>query len=234
MNRAIAIFKYQAPRTNLVVGNPYLWLRFHDSSGTALADSSGNGRNQTIDGTITDFWKTGKIGSCGNFQASATNKVSMPGNYFPVNGTWCCWVKNEWSTLSAAASRFFNSDDSRGTNYEHRTYLSSSKNFLWFVSNGDGSIYSNIGVLTSYDNQWIHVAWTWNYDGANTNIRGYLNGSNISGSNKTISGTIIVPNISLDIGVWDNAYFNGYIEDFLLYDSTLTDEQIALIYEFQS
>lgn len=231
LNPAVAIFKYQAPRTNLVVGNPYLWLRFHDSSGTTLADSSGNGRNQTISGTITNFWKTGKIGSCGYFQAAATNKVSMPGNYFPINGTWCCWIKTEWSTLPTGNSRFFNTDDSRGTNYEH---ISSYSGVLyWVVANGSTSSYPNIGVLSSYDNQWIHICWTWNYDGANTNVRGYLNGSNVSGSNKTISGTLIVPNVSVDIGFW-NGYFNGYIEDFLLYDSTLTDEQIALIYEFQS
>lgn len=233
MNPSVAIFKYQAPRTNLVVGNPYLWLRFNDSSGTTLADSSGNGRNQTISGTITDFWKTGKIGSCGYFQAAETNKVSMSGNYFPINGTWCCWVKTEWSALVGGKTRLFNTDDSKGTNYEHRCYYSGTA-FFWAIANGSSIVSSNIGGLNVYDNQWVHIGWSWNYDSVNTSVRGYVNGSNIVGSNISIAGTLIVPNISLDIGFWNGGYFDGYIDDFLLYDSTLTDEQIALIYDFQS
>lgn len=154
----------------------------------------------------------------------------MPGNYFSTNGTWCCWVKTEWSTLPALNSRLFNTNDSRGNNYKHRSYVAS-ETLLWYVANGSGIVGSSIGNLSSYDNQWIHICWTWSYDSVNTNVRGYLNGSNIIGSNVSISGTLIVPNVSLDIAYWNTTYFDGYIDDFMFFQRCLSDQEMLELYQ---
>lgn len=209
---------------------PYLWFKLNSSSGSNIFDDSGNARDQTLDGSSANFWKAGKYGNCGYFQAAATNKVSMPVNYFPINGTWCCWVKNEWSTLPAVNSRIFNTDDSRGTNYMHRGYIFSGA-LVWYVANGSTKINSSIGSLNVYDNQWIHIGWSWNYDSVNTNVRGYVNGSNIVGSNGSIPGTLIIPNVSLDIGFWGGGYFNGYMDDFLFFERCLSDSEMKTIHE---
>jgi len=215
--------------------DPYLWLKFDTGSGTALADSSGNSRNQTLVGSEAAFWVTGKdsIGYAGSFDASVPNYVSLPIAYFDgTKGTWACWVKSDWTNAPTSSARIVSTNHSGGSNYQHRNYWNTSTwSYSFSVGNGSGLYTSYIGDMRPYDNKWVHIAWTWNYPGSgNTTIKGYLNGVNITGSNGTITGPLSNPDFNFFIGRWGGSYLTGSLDDFSFFQRTLDADDIYLLY----
>jgi len=93
------------------------------------------------------------------------------------------------------------------------------------------------GVTANYDaspytvGQWEHVGLT--YDGSNLDI--YINGAVAASHPK--SGDIIASNQETIIGnvnTADSRYFNGKIDNVMIYDRALTSQEIQQIYEAQS
>jgi len=158
-----------------------------------------------------------------------TNYIDIPVSRFNQRqGMWCCWVKADWTTIGATRSRVFNSVDSRGTNYMFRTYCASGggSNIGWYVGNGT-SVFVAIAGLAQ-NNTWQHFLFTWKYTGANTTIKGYLNGQ-YYGTSVSLTGLIVVPDTNIRVGWWQAAAtaLIGEIDDFRLFGYVPTDANIA-------
>lgn len=216
--------------------DPYLWLKLDDGTGSALADSSGNSRDQTLVGSDTNFWVDGRYGAnAGYFSSAVPNYISMPTSYFNANeGTWACWVKvASWAALTNSTARFLCSQHTGGLYYEHRTSISGGA-LIWNFANSTTYISSNIGNLTAYNGKWVHLCWSWNYPGSgNTTVKGYVNGIIVPGATSYIAGPLTVPDTALLFGRYPTTSGNltATIADVSLYQRTLDADDIKLLYE---
>lgn len=210
---------------------PFLWFKLNNSSGSNIFDDSGNARNQTLEGSSANFWKAGKYGNCGYFNHTIPNYISLPTSYFDgTKGTWCCWVKADWSGMSVTYSRLFGTYHTSGANYMHRTYFSGS-DFHWTVANGSGTANVDINSIDTYDNTFAHIGFTWEYSAGsgNTIITAYLNGAHVDDS--LISGQLANPNQSLWVCRWQSGYITAHIDDFLFFQKCLSDSEMKTIYD---
>ncbi|MFH1439319.1 MAG: LamG domain-containing protein [Candidatus Woesearchaeota archaeon] len=91
-------------------------------------------------------------------------------------------------------------------------------------ANGYEELYS-VGVLS--ENQWYHIAAT--YDGARQKI--YINGLLNSSSDQNGSITYTDNGVSIGYYYGSATYFNGSIDDVVFYNKSLSPEQILALYE---
>lgn len=213
-----------------VTDAPTIWYKFDEPSGASLTDWSGNDITGTIAGTVSRV--PGVHGSALHFNGT-DNFISVPIPQFnSSSGTWCCWARADWTAIGATRSRLFNSYDTRGSNYMFRTYCATGagSNLSWYLGNGVSLYNAAAGVVQN--NTWQHFLFTWQYSAGVTSIRGYLNGV-YYGVGVQFSGTISIPDISINVGWWQAAStsFIGDIDDFRLYAHVLDDTNIDAVYK---
>ena len=76
---------------------------------------------------------------------------------------------------------------------------------------------------------WQHVAWTWFYNGTGTSVTAYKNG--VAQANGYMFGIIAYPNRYVGIGTYGGMnYYNGSVDDVMLFNRSLSAEQIKLIF----
>lgn len=103
-------------------------------------------------------------------------------------------------------------------------------NKVWFYSGGmDYQVNPEILSAEIEENQWYHIAVTLSKD----IIRLYLNGKLINSSTATFVNSVNgLPYMILGAGRWkDNRFFDGRLDDFLLYNRVLSKEEIYSIYD---
>jgi len=214
-----------------VTKSPTLWYKFDEPSGASLTDWSGNELTGTAEGTVERV--DGVYGSA--LRSNGTIYIDVPISSFNIyQGTWTCWLKADWTTIGNNRARLFNSYDTRGTNYMFRSYWANG-NFFWYTSNTSAIFGCSIDEVR--DNEYEHVGFTWEYDGANTTIRGYKNGVYIR--SVTMAGTIVVPDTNIRIAYWQGATtsYVGDFDDFRLFSHRLVESEISDVmnnrYNFQ-
>ena len=93
-------------------------------------------------------------------------------------------------------------------------------------------------TVTSYENQWVHVAST--YDGRGSSPLGvnlYLNGENISTEGGSVAGGYSAMHNQSDdltIGSLNTFFADGIIDEVLIFNRTLSADQVHAIYSNQS
>jgi hypothetical protein len=198
-----------APTNGLVVA-----YGFNATSGSTVADMSGNGRTGTISGAS---WTTGRYGNGLSFDGSNDSV----GTTYATNLTrWTVsvWVRSAAAPSSAAASGPVHREKNFQINWNHpnaafRGAAGVQVNGTWYAA--------SFGTLAA--NTWYHLAAT--YDGET--LRTYRNGSLVT-SNTAPSGAAAAESATLKLGRHAAAaqYFRGVIDDVRLYDRALSQSEI--------
>jgi fibronectin type 3 domain-containing protein len=192
---------------------------FDAGSGTAVADSSGNGNTGTITGAT---WTAGRYGGGLSFNGS-TNRVQVPSatSLNLTSGmTLAGWVR---PTASQGGWRTI-------IQKEADAYVLNASNDTGALFPGGGGTINGSwqyvsGTSASPLNTWTHVAMT--YDGAT--MRLYVNGVQVS--TRLVTGTSQTTTSPLWIGGNSpyGEYFQGVLDEIRVYNRALTLAEILTI-----
>ncbi|GEM_PF-1003851 len=217
-----ALTKYCVPGDTDTCDAPVLELDFDEKSGTTAYDKSGNGN----DGTLTRMdsntdWVRGKYGSALEFDGTddyinigndssldiTGNNITLEAWIKPIvsgmNRGWIIWKTSGWWDNQGYGMRI-------NTNDRVEFYTRIKNNFV------------TSSVLQ--DNEWYHIVGI--YDGINANL--YING--ILNATNTYTVPIVSNNSNALIGSNGGEFFDGKIDNVLIYNYTRTPSQIAWDY----
>ena len=207
------------------------YWNFDEGSGTNVADSSSNGNDGTVVGTLT--WVPGQTGGAGDFALSfpnnAANYVSVPDDpslhiHTPANQnfTLAAWVYNNGSVYGALYTQgTANPGGTRHMEIQTQNGVSGDVPYIW--SDTAGGPQKAFGADTAID-AWTHMAVT--SDG--TNLMTYLNGvlDTTSAAPAGISpadwGSVMLGRETRSA----NHALNGYLDDVVVFDSVEDVTQI--------
>lgn len=204
----------------VLVDSPFTYLRLNETSGTAAADSSGNGHAGTYTGTVT-LHQTGRIADVGAAAVKldgSSGYVSVPSTGVPTgNAAWTqeavfrvdshtgLGVVMAWGTAS--------------TLEEPNFYVDSSGVLFMSTWNTDTSVQS----LTT--GTWYHVATSW--DG--TTHKCYVNGSLITSSTPGTVATPASPAFTIGRNPNPSEFFGAFtIQEVAAYATCLSAARIAV------
>jgi uncharacterized repeat protein (TIGR03806 family) len=203
------------------------WLPFEEGTGPVTEDQSGNENPGTLVGMAASSWTTGLAGNALTFDGM--NDYVRINNHLGASFTISCWIKTTqifqqvtptyegtgiiWSDVGGGANDFVlgGTRSAGGVN-----------RLSFFVGSGN---FTTTGTLPINSGQWTHIAATRN--GANGEVRLYVNGV-LDGS--ATGGTAVLnsnPEIHIGGNTLDNRYFNGAIDDVRFYSRVLTAAEIA-------
>jgi len=118
------------------------------------------------------------------------------------------------------------------------------ENIIIFINNNDiglsvnknGAVSQPYGIIPKvtsgsggqYSGQWFHIVWTINPNGEwKIYINGFLNNT-LTG--QLYPGAIERKNMYIGKSNWEDPYFSGYIADFRIYDSVLSQNDVMNIF----
>lgn len=209
-----------------------------ETSGSAIADSSGNGNDGTwsdgVNNDITEETVAGKVNTAPAFDGADTAvSLGSPAaldNIFNGGGTIAMWF-NADSTGEAGYGRLFEKATGAGAaNGYSLTIMSAPSITFWREFSGGDGTWGNIPITWG---DWYHIAVVYDDSSASNNPVIYLNGMAISTSNSNSSGTAASDAASnLVIGNSDasSRTFDGIIDDTRIYDRALSSAEILSIY----
>jgi len=186
----------------------------YDISGTTAYDRSGNGNNGTLTNGPT---KTiGKVGQAMDFDG-VNDYISFTRPNTP-NITLSAWVKN-------GSGAIYGNWQNSGNNV-----LWNGSSFAWVAPGSNHGFGMCVAVSSPPINEWTHVAVT--YSG-NNNCVFYYNGVLIS-DNVTfidnIGGPIPFSGGTETIGLANNQYYYGSIDEVRVYNRALSADEITNLY----
>ncbi len=209
-------------------------LKFDETTGTTAADSTGNGWTGTLVNTPT--WTTGTLGNAVNLAKASSQYVSLPTGIaanlsdFSVSA----WV---YQNTASANTRIFDFGSGSGMYggvdpwgnqrwlSERYLYLSAqggSGNLRFGITRSTGVGEENVdGAAPLPTGQWTHVVITKSGSTATLYVNGQVVGQNLS---MPMSPAQLPPTSQNSIGMsqWNDAYFDGKIDDFRIYRGALT------------
>lgn len=196
------------------------WQFEHGSNKTGIAIDSAGQNNGTINGaTFTD---QGAIGSA--YEFDGVNDYIISGDTpFDIAGniTVTAWVyaRPQDSSYNGIVSK--TQDNTNGWEIRTAGYTATTTALNPRIN---GDLCSNGGTVNN--NQWYHLALT--YDGITA--RFYMNG--ISVSTNACGVTMNTNNMNLTIGklAYANLFFNGSIDQVMVYNRSLTASEIHEMY----
>jgi len=214
---------------------------FDNCTGSIAEDTSGFGNDGTV---VNALWNsTAKVGTCDLTFNGDNAYVSIPDSYLwdTYDMSICAWIRAGINHNSeSVVDRGHYSSKTNGWSLEIGNY---SKIWGFGVSHGDGVStdaysYNSTLVPTTTNGEWQHLCGTYNYSSGvvliyqnGYNVQGELAGSTISRANNNIPVFIGKRNIG---GGDDPQYFNGSIDQVLIYNKTLTASDVAGIYGYIS
>ena len=211
------------------------WFKFDDLRGSNTAkDSSQYNLPATLkDFDVFDSWVDGKINNALNFNGSSYLKLefifdesllSIIGNSFTISS----WIK------------VFEGGSNGITNTIFSTGLTNSQNFNLVLNSSSqlvGTLYTDIennvvGTSNLADGLWHNVIFTFDITGTTNQLKLYVDGS--LESQLTINTNFVPDNIiNLYIGSFNETddFFIGSMDDFRIYNTPLSSDDILLLYQ---
>ncbi len=196
------------------------YYRLDETSGTSAADSSGNGKNSTLNGGVS--WTAGRNGNAVSLNGS-DGYVSMPAgimnglNDFTVVG----WIRlNSNSTWN----RIF--DFGTGTTvYMFLTGSAGSVPRFAITTNSNGSEQQINGTSALSTGIWTHVAVTLSGTTGTLYVNGVQAGQN---ANMTLKPSSLGNTTQNYIGKsqWSDPYLNGLVDEFRIYNRALSASEV--------
>jgi len=208
------------------------WWRFNEGSGDTAGDSSGNNHDGTLLGIPE--WVAGPDGFGGALAFGPDKCIGIDcGVFDPTNGTgqftlalWAFWDG------TGAIQHFLTKSNGWGAD----TMMLQVE--LWAANDSEahrdrvGISYQPVGSIPFSimpQNEWIHLAWT--FDG--TNARVYLNGVDEEGP-KALS---IGPDVDAQVEIGYNSNrpeisertFHGYLDEVRIYEYALMEAEIQIV-----
>lgn len=204
------------------------WPMNTDTS-TAVNDVSGNANNATATNTTIG---AGYIGSSRQFNGSSSY-TSAPSTtaLTPTNVTLQAWIKpTNLSNYMVIASKF-----PWTSAYSYQMSTTPTGKLRVDISS-TGTNYIEVTSNTSLTaGVWQHVAFTW--DGST--VKMFINGV-VDSNTLNFSGPIFANTSTFDIGrpsggsTSNQQYFNGAIDEVMLYSKALSQSEILQNYEYQT
>ena len=209
------------------------WFKFDDLSGSNTAkDNSQYNLPATLkDFDVFDSWVDGKINNALNFNGSSYLEIPVDDSLLSIIGnsfTISSWIK------------VFEGGSNGITNTIFSTGLTNSQNFNLVLNSSSqlvGTLYTNIennivGTSDLADGLWHNVIFTFDITGTTNQLKLYVDGS--LESQLTINTNFVPDNIiNLYIGSFNetNNFFIGSMDDFRIYNTPLSSDDILLLYQ---
>jgi len=214
--------------TNTVLANnPFLFYQFEENQGATVAvDSAGGDQNGAYIGSValggTESGSPIGLGNSVLLDGNSYIDVSSLGSFSQL--TIEAWINLDGLAAGCCTSIF--STDTWTTNVSGSSfhYNIKSGRDLEHAVNSVGNVNSVGGVLQN--DTWYHIVST--YDSSIGVTQMYVDGNLIK--SQTRSGTQLAI-LDSQIGAWGGSRgFTGHIDEFALYDTVLTSEQISAHY----
>ena len=209
---------------------PVGWWMFDEKTGTTAADSSPNKNNGTVNGGAT--WVVGQIG--GAVQCDGTNDfVSLPiGGLISklTNSTFAIWAN--YSQQGGAWQRILDFGTGETVNMFLTPAIGGSNtgNLRFAITAGGSGAESQLTAQNRLATGWHHLAVVINGDARTMQL--YLDGNVVaSGATNTLpSGLGNTTQNWLGRSEYGaDAYYQGSLDDFRIYDRTLTQEEVQKV-----
>ena len=222
--------------TNAVLADLVAYWPFEEGQGTTTADITGNGNDGTFNGNVE--WVPGYIGTAVRFD-TAGERVNV-GPIDPSGDTnamtltaWIFW-EGQGSSIEhqgIIGKRLGWTTDGATTKWFWETTPNGDLQFRADYDGGGTGLWWGNGAIASYENEWTHVALTWD-NGAAVQ---YINGEQVSSGNITFRDS--ANDTPVVIGCVDSTNsetFVGSIDEVRMFDNALSVEEIqnVMIGEF--
>ncbi len=227
--------------------NPVLFWRFSETSGSSVADSSGNANTGVASGTYTRNTTPGAFANDSDpaitFTASGSGKVVGASPTGIPSGTASrsveAWFKTTTTTQQALTS--YGCTTSGGCAAGHNFgffVLSANQLMTWGWGGGEDLTFSTTPVTSNIaDGNWHQAVET--YNGTTNSMTVYLDGVSLGSQTPTTALNTVAPgtqgfNVGVAVPVDDASnggkYFNGSIDDVSVYSGVLSLAQIQAQY----
>jgi hypothetical protein len=213
-----------------------LWYKFDDASGSAPADSSGNGRTGTLGGTAN--WLTAgscKVAGCLRLVAANSNVVTQAANLVTTlmtndNGSMAAWVNPHGVAFASSVTTSLPAviTDTSGFAGIHRGNRTvGGDNFYMYQWDGAEK---RIDVSFTLDT-WVHLVWV--RTGTPTNTfsaykNGVLFGAPLATSPTQTGGTTAIGRSSTG----GSNFLEADVDEIRVYNRALTAADVAALFAF--
>ena len=188
---------------------------FEDGSGTSALDNGTDAANMTLTGMDNSNWRTCADGSClwydGTDDMAKVNVDDWYGNM-----TVSQWVWANTSAQSTYASTFA-VDDQAGSNLSFQHMISSNK---WRLHNNQTRVFGDVVAQ-----RWTHLVTVFD-DG---DIRQYMDGVLVNNGVYPNGSFNNIDLYKLGVNRAGNAYFEGMIDEVMVWDVALDDDDITTL-----
>ncbi|MBI4439939.1 LamG domain-containing protein [Candidatus Woesearchaeota archaeon] len=198
----------------------------HPNSASEALDYSGYNNNMTVVGLT--FNSTGGYDGRGAYEFPGTGYMAINatnGNLSALNNiTFLAWIKS-YDLVGALpiAYRF------GGPDYIFRTNAQK-LDLYWGVDVGQ----AQTGNVITSSSKWYQVGFSRPNAQGNSNVKIYVNGVNVSLTTYGAPANITDNRNALWIGRYGTGMFNGKIDEVMLFNRTLSPEEVLAIYNNQS
>jgi hypothetical protein len=221
------------------------WWKMDEGTSTTAHDSSGYGSNGTVctftpgsdtcTGATSAGWVTGKFGSAFASTAAQQRKVwvksASPALNATTTGTVAAWVKlNSYPGWMDFVCKEDNGSGA-ANGYALRSDNSSPPHFAGDTAGAPGNGNNVTSTHTLPLNKWVHIAYTWYWDGAHIQMLAYYNGALDAGPTQ---GYLPTPQSStFYVGICQNDSYDwvdGSIDDVRVYNRALSASDMGQLY----
>jgi len=210
--------------------SPYAWYHLNETSGTAVSDSSGNGRNGTT--VNSPSWVAGKLNN--SIQLNGSSQYINLGTIAPFERTSNfsieAWIyPNNVSSAGGIISKAKATAPYNGWTI----YISGTKLKAQLINTDPGNLIFITGSTILTDNTWYHIVVTYNGSSTAAGLKMYINGVLETPTvNQNSLSASILSSESTNIGLLQTGAnpFKGKIDELVIYNQTLNQSTIDFRY----
>jgi len=188
-----------------------------ETSGAVANDSSGNGRNGTVDGTPD--WVAGQVRGALDMDG-ASDGITLEEIIVEGTSTVAMWMMPRNLPYGSDYRSIFH--NRTWTNGDVHGHLRANTSLINFDINGGGGL---TATTVCESDEWYHALCTFDLSTSETNL--YVNGVLEATGSGLTTNVHIGP---LTYGAWNsNRYFDGIFDDIRVYDHAVTAEEVPAI-----
>lgn len=216
-----------------------VFYKIDEGTGTAIADSSGNGYNGTTSGS--PVWSINYDGTLPALVFDGTDDHIVPNSNVPFTFertspfSITAWIKVPSEALTRAiAGKLQSGSPFRGWMF----YVTDSGQLrLHLTSTWSTNVIAKYTTATVTDDTWHHVAFTYSGSSLASGVKFYIDGAEATLTTTvydTLNATIQSASDAYVGRVVGGSYFKGIMDEFRLYNTALTGNEVNTLYEDSS
>ncbi len=211
---------------------PIAWWRLNDGSGTTAVDSSGNDYDLTLNNTPT--WIAGQVGGGLNFAAASSEKgaTNAAGLLTSLQGlsafTVAFWARAAGYQAQGPGISIHNDVDVNSLFLVY-PYDTNGGNGVRVFYNGAAIIDQNAEPSEATLNVWHHFAFV---SRSSTDHEIFID--NVSAGTSSTAKSLAATLSHVTVGAWDDSqYFNGDIDEVIIFGRALTADEMTALYGWE-